>query len=331
MHSGNPQPGELNGIRGCRIECSVCPPSMNEPLQFDLLNRRFGIPEIVEVSTGNGGLTKLVVTAASASAEIYLHGAQVTSWGPAGAKDALFLSEQSGWQDGRAIRGGIPICFPWFRAKADDPKAPAHGVVRTREWQLESVTAEADGSVIVVCSTQSDESTRRWWPHEFHLLHRITVGKALRLELTATNAGPTSLQFEEALHTYFRVGDARSVRVRGLDQAAYLDNADSNREKVQLGDVVFAAPTDNAYVDTHSAVELIDPGLHRTIRTGKENSATTVVWNPWQQGAASIADLGDNEWQHMTCVEASNILGSAITLAPGQRHTMIATLTIAEN
>lgn len=302
---------------------------MNQQPHLDLLNRRFGIPGIVQASIGNGGLTKLRVTAASASSEIYLHGAQITSWHPAGAEEAIFLSEQSHWQDGRAIRGGIPICFPWFRAKADDPKAPVHGFVRTREWQLDSVTAEENGSsVIVSCSTESDDATRRWWPHEFRLMHRITIGKTLGLELTATNTGSTLMRFEEALHTYFRIGNAQNVRVRGLDQIAYLDNTDGNREKLQRGDLVFAAPTDNAYVNTSSATDLIDPAMHRTIRTEKENSATTVVWNPWQQGAASLADLGDDEWQRMACVEASNILASAVSLAPGAQHTMRAILRI---
>ena len=294
---------------------------------MDALNRSLEIPGIAQVVSGNGALAKLCVTTPSAAAEIYLHGAQVTSWRPNGAAEVLFLSEQSHWQHGRAIRGGIPICFPWFRAKADNPNAPAHGFVRTREWQLDSVTANEDGSMIAELSTESDESTRRWWPHEFRIVYRITTGKALHLELTVTNLGSSPFVFEEALHTYFRVGAAEGVRVRGLDQVAYLDNTDGNREKVQSGDVVLAGPTDNAYLDTQGALELIDPALRRILRTEKEGSATTVVWNPWRQGAASLADLGDDEWRQMACVEASNILQAAVSLAPGEEHTMSATLS----
>jgi glucose-6-phosphate 1-epimerase len=301
---------------------------MDELSRIAALNGRFRIPGVAEVVSGNGGLPKVYVSVPSASAEIYLHGAQVTSWQPAGAEEAIFLSARSHWQDGRAIRGGIPICFPWFRAKADDPQAPAHGFVRTREWRLDSVTTEAEGAAIVTCFTESDETTRRWWPHEFRLVHRITVGSTLRLELTATNTGTAPLSFEEALHTYFRVGEVGNVRVRGLDRVTYLDNADGNREKIQSGDVVFRGATDNAYLNAHGSVELVDPDLHRTLRTDKENSATTVVWNPWQPGAASLADLGDDEWQRMACVEASNILGSSVSLAPGQQLTLRATLNI---
>lgn len=301
----------------------------NQPSPIDALQSSFGIPNLLEVIPGNGGLPKIHVTAPSATADIYLHGAQVTSWRPAGHQEVLFLSERSRWEDGRAIRGGIPICFPWFRSKADDASAPVHGFVRTKQWHLDSVRAE-DDSVIIVCSTENDESTRRWWPHSFRVVHTISIGKSLRLQLTVTNTGDTPFTFEEALHSYIRVAQSDRARVRGLDQASYLDNVDQNHRKVQSGDITFAHKTDNAYLDVGGAVELIDPAWRRTIRTEKENSTTTVVWNPARDGAASLADLGDEEWRQFVCVEASNILGHAISLAPGQQHTMQALLTVEQ-
>ncbi len=295
--------------------------------QIDALNRAFGISNVAAVVSGKGGLPKIRVTAPSASADIYLQGAQITSWQPAGEKEVLFLSQQSHWQDGRAIRGGIPVCFPWFRSKADDPTAPAHGFVRTKEWRLESVRAEGE-TVVVTCSTEDDKSTQRWWPHAFRLVHVLSIGSSLRLQLVVTNTGQTPFRFEEALHTYFRVSQAEGISVRGLEGASYLDNVDGNRQKTQSGYLVFTGKTDNAYLDVHGAAELIDPAGRRTIRTEKENSATTVIWNPWQEGAASLSDLGDEEWQQFACVESSNILGSAISLAPGQEHRMHASLSV---
>lgn len=293
------------------------------------LDRRFAIAGIAQVVAGNGGLPKVSINSPAASAEIYLHGAQVTSWKPAGAEEVIFLSEQSHWEDGRAIRGGIPICFPWFRAKADDPKAPAHGFVRTKAWQLESVTRD-DDAVTVSMSTGSDESTRKWWPGEFRLVHRVTVGSELKLELAVTNTGTTPFRLEEALHTYHRVGRVDSVRLRGLDGVPYLDNTDSNHEKMQHGDVVLTCQTDSAYLNTQHALELVDPELRRRILIAKENSLTTVVWNPWREGAQALSDLGDDEWQQMICAEASNILGFAVNLAPGQQHTMKASIQVAD-
>jgi glucose-6-phosphate 1-epimerase len=302
---------------------------MEKLSRIDELNAQFEITGMVQVIAGNGGLAKVIVTSPLANADIYLHGAQVTAWRPAGEGEVIFVSGQSKWEDGRAIRGGIPVCFPWFRAKADDASAPAHGFVRTREWNLESAQVNGDGVVRVVCATGSDEASRRWWPHEFRLTHRITVGKTLRLELTVTNTGNTAFRFEEALHTYFRVGDVEQVEVRGLEGVSFLDNMDGNRQKVQNGSLRLSGPADNAYIDTRSAVEFSDPALGRTVRTGKENSSTTIVWNPWRQGAAKLVDLGDEEWRQMICVEASNILGGAISLDPGEEHTMQAEIGLA--
>ena len=297
--------------------------------RIDELNQQYGIAGTAQVRGGNGGLAKLTITGPLAEAEIYLHGAQVTAWRPAGEEQVIFLSEHSKWEDGRAIRGGIPVCFPWFRAKADDANAPAHGFVRTKEWNLESVHARDDGTVTVVCATGSDESSRRWWPHEFRLAHRITVGKTLEMELTVTNTGSTAFRFEEALHTYFRVADVERVEVRGLEGVAFLDNEDGNRRKVQQDGLRLAGPLDNAYLESRGAVEFADPVLGRVVRTAKENSSTTIVWNPWRQGAAKLSDLGDEEWKQMICVEASNILGGAISLDPGKEHTMRAEIGLA--
>ena len=290
------------------------------------LERRFRIPGVASVCEGNGGLPRIRITGSQAEGEIYLLGAQVTSWKPAGSDEVLFLSTKSRWQEGHAIRGGIPICFPWFRAKADDPKAPAHGFARTRTWQLESIVEDKSG-VCVTMSTESDDQTRRWWPAEFRLVYRVVFGPELTLELACANTGKTDLRFEEALHTYNRVSDVANVRLRGLDAVEFLDNTDSNRAKVQHGDVTIASATDNAFVGTQNDVALIDPELRRHIHLQKANSLTTVVWNPWRDGGARLGDLGDGEWTQFLCVEASNILTASVTLGPGEEHKMTAVLS----
>jgi glucose-6-phosphate 1-epimerase len=145
--------------------------------------------------------------------------------------------------------------------------------------------------------------------------------------LTVTNTSDAPFRFEEALHTYFKVGQVQSVAVRGLDHAVYLDNTDGNRRKIQSGDVAFTSSTDSAFMNTQGPADVLDRALNRILRTEKGNSSTTIVWNPWQQGAASLKDLGMNEWNQMVCVEASNIVDFAISLAPGEQHTMRATIS----
>jgi len=302
---------------------------MDRDSRIEALNRQFALAGTAQIVTGNGGLAKVQIDARSAKAEIYLHGAQITSWQPAGSGEVLFLSEKSHWQDGKAIRGGIPVCFPWFRAKADDPRAPSHGFVRTREWQLESISPAPGDAVCARFSTGSDEASRKWWPFEFRLEYSITAGRGLKLELTMTNAGRDDLKFEEALHTYFNVGDVRRLRVQGLDGVSYLDNRDGNHERKQEGGLVLIQQTDNAYRNATGSVEIVDPIRQRRLRTEKKNSDSTIVWNPWSDGAAAMADLGESEWQTMLCVEGGNILNSAVTLRSGEKHTM--TIEIEES
>ena len=284
-------------------------------------NRRLEIPGTAQILVGNGGLPKVGVTSAGALGEIYMHGAHVTSWKPTGREEVLFVSSRSPWEDGRAIRGGVPISFPWFAAKGDDPTAPAHGFVRTKAWQLESISQEG-GAVVVSMSTESDEDTKRWSPAEFRLVYRASFGSELCLELLVANTGETPLRFEEALHAYYRIGNIEKTRVRGLNAARYLDKTDSNREKTQQGEIAFTSETDRVYLNTGHAIEVDDPVLERRILVSKENSRTTVIWNPWKEKARSMSDLGANEWMQMICVETSNVSDCSVVLPPGQQHKL---------
>jgi glucose-6-phosphate 1-epimerase len=293
------------------------------------LNRRFGIPGAAQIIEGNSGLAKVHVTSARATGEMYLHGAHVTSWKPRGAEEVLFVSSQSQWKAGRAIRGGVPICFPWFADKSDDRAAPAHGFVRTKAWLLESVVETAD-AVTVTMFTESDESAKKWWPFDFHLVHRATFGSELSLELVVTNRGGNSLRFEEALHTYLRLGHIEKTCLQGLNTVHYIDKTDSNREKIQDGAIVVVSETDRIYLNTQHDVEVEDEVLHRRLRVAKENSLTTVIWNPWVQKARAMSDLGDEEWTQMVCVETSNVSAFAVDLSPGQQHKMKAIIRVVD-
>jgi glucose-6-phosphate 1-epimerase len=293
------------------------------------LNRRSEIPGIAKVAEGNGGLLKVSVESSEAAGEMYLQGAHVTSWKPAGAEEVLFVSAQSRWENGVAIRGGVPICFPWFGGKADDSKAPSHGFVRAKTWQLDAI-AQSGSAVTVTMSTGSDESTKKWWPADFHLEHRVTFGRQLHMELALKNTGTTALRFEEALHSYFRVGNVEKACVRGLDGMRYTDKTDFRKVKLQQGDVVITSETDREYLNTPHAVELDAATMERRVRITNENSLTTVVWNPWVHKAQALADLRDDEWAQMICVETSNVSEFAVNLGAGQEHVMKSMIAVSK-
>ena len=286
------------------------------------LAQRFGIAGKAEIVRGEGGLPKLVVSTAGATGEMYLHGAHVTSWKPRDKADVLYLSPNSLFQADHAIRGGIPVCFPWFGDKGDDPTAPAHGFVRTREWQLESVQLTGNDDVAVTMLTQSDDSTRRWWPFAFRLLSRVTFGGQLKVELVVTNTGSSAFSFEEALHAYFAVTDSSTAIVRGLDATDYIDKTDGRKQKMQRGDVDFSGETDRVYLDTMQDLQLFDPESRRCINVQKRDSRATVVWNPGSEKSAALKDLGGGEWKKFVCIETANVSPFAVHLQPDQSHTL---------
>ena len=290
----------------------------------------FEIPTIASIVAGEGGLPKLKITTPEATAEIYLHGAQLTAWQPAHSEPVIFLSNESDFAAGKAIRGGVPVCFPWFGPKADDAKAPKHGTVRLKAWEIDSISYE-EGVVQVNLVTEHDAESERWWPHPFRLEHQITVGRELTLTLIAHNTGSAPCTISEAQHTYYRVGAVDQVSVEGLDQTPYFDNTANNQEFTQHGPVTFTKATDNAYQLTTGPVELIDPVLDRRIHVKKAGSANTIVWNPWSEGAASMADLGKEEWPHFLCIEAANMRAGSVTIPAGQSHTMQTRIVVEQS
>ncbi|HUO07049.1 MAG TPA: D-hexose-6-phosphate mutarotase [Phycisphaerae bacterium] len=298
------------------------------------LNKRFAIEGVAEIIAGNGGLPAVAVKAPNgANGTIYLHGGHVTAWTPegaAGGEDVLWLSKKSLWQDDKPIRGGVPVCFPWFGPKKDDPAgggAPAHGTARLRQWDLESIRQNSDG-VTVTLATRSDEATRKLWPGDRTLRHRVTFGAQLTMQLEITNTGLTPVHAEEALHSYFSVGDVQRIRITGLDGVNYIDKTDGMKEKTQHGDISISAETDRVYLNTTSTVTIDDPVKGRKITITKENSKATVVWNPWIAKAKAMADFGDEEWPHMICVETCNVGPFALTIDPGESHTMTAKIRV---
>src|SRR5215470_17332648 len=290
---------------------------------IDSLNERFAIAGVLTFEAGPGGLTRAAVGGRSAEGHVYLHGAHVTHHRPAGQRPLLFLSERSQFATGKAIRGGVPVIFPWFGARAGHAESPDHGFARTREWTVESVAPARDGSVAVTLALEADDATRATWPHEFRIRHHVVFGERLEMTLEVENRSGQPFDFEEALHTYLLVGDVEQASITGLGGGVYIDKTEDMRRKTLAADPLrLNGTTDRVFLNTNATCTVTDPVLARRIVVEKTGSATTVVWNPWHEKASTMADLGDEQWRPMLCVEAANAADNAVDLAGGTRHTM---------
>ncbi len=295
---------------------------MPAPRSPDALNECFAIPGVVAFEPA-AGLVRAVLTPPGAVGHIYVHGAHVTHHQPAGEPPLLFLSSRSRFAGGAAIRGGVPVVFPWFGARAGHPTAPDHGFARIAEWTVEAVAQPGDGSVAVTLTLDSSDATRRMWPHDFRVRQHVVVGSSLSITLEVENPSDAAFSFEEALHTYLRVGDVRDVSITGLEGVTYIDKVDGmKRETLSDAPVRPSATIDRVFLDTPSPCVVTDPRLGRRVIVEKTGSASTVIWNPWSDKAAAMTDMGAGEWRSMLCVEAGNVADNAVTLAAGERHAM---------
>jgi D-hexose-6-phosphate mutarotase len=285
------------------------------------------LPDGARLETGQGGLDRLALAASEGEALVYLQGAHVAHFQPRGEKPVLWMSAQSRFEAGKPIRGGVPICFPWFGPKKDAPEAPLHGFARILPWALASVDRAADGALRAVLELTPEAAARGGFPRELGLTLTLTVGRALRMELAVRNVDSAPATFEAALHSYFAVSDVRQVRVHGLEGVGFVDKtAAMARKPGEPGPIAIAAETDRVYNAATGTVRIEDPGWTRRLVIEKTGSSTTVVWNPWVAKAKAMPDFGDDEWTRMLCVETANAGDDAVTLAPGAAHVMTATL-----
>ncbi|MCL2639216.1 MAG: D-hexose-6-phosphate mutarotase [Phycisphaerales bacterium] len=288
-----------------------------------LLNQQFGIPGVAQVVSGNGGLAAVQVTASAATGTIYLQGGHVAAWKPVGAEEVLWCSKASWWEAGKPIRGGVPICFPWF----SNAGTPAHGFARLLPWELEAVD-ERNGEVTVVMSLRSSEATRQYWPHDFLLRHRVTFGAELVMQLELTNLGDTPLVAEKAQHTYFHVGDVRQIGITGLENVKYISVVEDVQDKSHAEAIAIEAETDRRYVNTEGVIVLEDWSLNRLITLRRYNSQVAVVWNPWVAKAKAMPDFGDDEWLEMMCIETANVREFPAKVAPRGMHVMTSRVSV---
>jgi glucose-6-phosphate 1-epimerase len=258
---------------------------------------------------------------------VYDHGAHIWAYQPNGAAEPiLWMSEKSQFADGEPIRGGIPIIFPWFATGPAGDKAPSHGFGRLTTWHRSDIkdTIAQDGRLLVEYELDDSMAKEAGFSFEYTAYVRCKfTPEYLQISMEVSNDGEDTFTFENGLHTYLAVGDVRQITLDGLDGCSYEDRTVGADKPhcTQEGAVTISAETDRIYAHRGDVV-VTDPVLGRTLTVSKSGSFNTVVWNPWVDKAAAMADFGDDEWTGMICIEATNVLDSAITLRPGMTHTM---------
>lgn len=289
-------------------------PANIEPL------KKHEIPGRVAVVAGNGGLAKLVVTTQTSTAEIYPHGAHITHFQKNGEPPLLFMSRKSWFAPGKPIRGGVPICFPWFGNRDGEP---SHGYARLAEWQLISTAAAPDGAVNLRFALPQISGRDAW--KNLRTEFSVTVADTLTMKLTAANDScDDTLELEACLHSYFHVGDINAVSLTGLEEAPFDDfafGANGARSDADSSPLHFIEETNRVYPHNSATVEIHDEKLRRVIRVEKHNSQSTVVWNPWTTQKLPD-DFDPAEHKHMVCVESGNVKQDKISLAPGQSSSL---------
>ncbi|MBI5451609.1 MAG: D-hexose-6-phosphate mutarotase [Gammaproteobacteria bacterium] len=286
------------------------------------LNARFAIPEQLTFREGPGGLPVAEVTNDQAIATIALQGAHLLTWTPSGVAPVIWLSSQAKFAPGKSVRGGVPICWPWFGAHVSESAFPAHGFARSVMWEVISSHAPSADETHIAFRLLTTEAARAQWPHATPVECHMSIGKTLEIELITRNEDTAPVTIGQALHTYFEIADIEDIDIDGLDDCDYLDKVDNFARKRQHDAVTFDGEVDRVYLNSVDDCIINDHGHQRQIVISKRGSASTVVWNPWQDKATKMGDLGDDGYRQMVCVESANAADDVVTIAPGQSHSL---------
>jgi len=294
---------------------------------------RFAIPGQLSFRVGAGGLTYADIDNHGGRATLCLQGAHVVSFRPKSQHTpVVWVSDAAKFAPGKSIRGGAPVCWPWFGAHDTESGYPAHGFARTVPWTVTGSRKRNDAKTEITLQLVENDQTRAQWPHATRLALTVIVGDKLEMHLATTNTGAAPVKIGEALHTYFHISDIGAVQVGGLEGATFHDKVDNFATKKQSGAIAFNGEVDRVYVNTPADCVIVDAGLKRRIRIAKTGSQSTIVWTPWTEKAEKMGDMGKGKsgagWREMVCVESANAMDNVVTVAPGETHTMSVTYSV---
>jgi glucose-6-phosphate 1-epimerase len=297
-------------------------------MRAEQLSAEFRIAGVLNFIDTEHGLVKTTVSLGGIAGELYLQGAQVTAWHPPGEQPVLFTSPNAVFAPGKAIRGGIPIIFPWFGPNRHVPAPPQHGFARTATWHLDGVETAGE-SLTLTLSLGDVEVGSQFWPEPFRATYTVTFARTLSLRLAVENRAAHLIVFEQALHSYFAVSDIMAVAISGLADTMYLDKTQAGRRERETASLVtVGAETDRVYLNTPARCAIEDRNWRRRVVIEKNGAASTVLWNPWGEKAAAMVDLGDRAWRGMVCVETGNIADNKVRLAAGDEHQMSTSVSV---
>lgn len=263
------------------------------------------------------GLEYVDINTPLCKARIFLQGAQIDYFEPVGKEPLLWVSSADDYLPGNGIRGGIPVCWPWF-GMSSNPGFPQHGFARTSIWTLDSVKM-LDDAVEVKFTLAISDSDRQYWPHDTSVELLFRLSETLSVSLTNTNHGDYDVSLTQALHSYFPIEDIHQLTATGFTGSKYIEFGKGPFTQPQ-DDVDFSRETDRVYTDL-SPVQL----LHTSkgiIEVGRENSNSAVLWNPWIDKSQRLSRFNDDDYLSMVCLEAANVLEDQVTLAPKESHTL---------
>ena len=284
-------------------------------MNIEQLNTDFGIEGQLKFVRGHGDLPFIEIKNNSATALISIYAAQVLSFQPIDAtEDLLFLSEQSCYEVGKAIRGGIPICWPWFGSDPQDVEGLSHGFVRNDYWTVIDVSALSPFETKVTLNFTPSNPSDTTWPYDYALELQISIGSELRLELLTRNLGDQAFTITQAFHSYFKVGNIEQVQILGLEGAEYLDKCDEDTQKYQTELLMINAEVDRIYNGLEKTLIIDDAALQRRIEIRSSSHKSTVVWNPWLIRSEELEDLAADSYQSFLCLETGNIGSNDIEL-----------------
>jgi glucose-6-phosphate 1-epimerase len=291
------------------------------------LNQQYGIKDQLQFSLGDNGFVMIDIANQYAKARISTYAGQIVSYQPNSAtEDLFFLSDKVLYQEGKSIRGGVPICWPWFGDDTSGFERPPHGFVRNQQWDVLSTEMLEDGRTSVILTTSDTDMTRELWHYEFNLELQLIIGLNLEMKLKTKNTGKQFFTITQALHTYFKVSDVSNVLIKGLDGKPYIDKLDAFAVKQQADDIIVSQEIDRIYQKSPKQISLTDSGFNRTITISSYGSDTTIVWNPWSTSVSKMADLDIESYRNFVCVETANVFTDSLTIIPAGREHVVTTV-----